>query len=624
MKRVFSIVTIVAFAVNVPLLAASVRDTMRLKEVQVVETGKTNVALLPLATTTISRTEIDKSTETSLLPVLVNKVPGLFVTERGFIGYGVSGDAAGQVNMRGVGQGNKVLFMIDGQPQWAGIFGHSLPDTYVANGVERVEVVRGPSSLLYGSNAMGGSVNIVTRKPAEDGVSGRAHAMWGYYYTQKYGLDVGFKEGKWSGVVAATYDRSNGSRANSDFWLSNQFARLEYAPSSQWAVGANVNMAQSRAENPGAVDQPLIDMWTRIFRGTASFYVKNNYENSRGGIQAYYNWGRHKIDDGYSALGGSPRDYLFRSTDYNWGVTAYQTVKPWKGNDLSLGVDFKQWGGHSWNEMKNGAPDEEIIDRHEDEMAAYLMMQQSFLYDVVSVNAGIRWEHGSQYGNEWIPQAGFILKPFLGNSVKFSFGKGFRSPNLRELYLYAAANPDLKPEYMYNYEVELRQKLMNSKLDMGLTMFFIDGRDMIQTVMVSGRPHNMNTGSFINKGIEFDAAYAIDSRWRADMNYSYLHTSKPILAAPRHKLNGELSYSPGNFSFSLESQSVWGLYTTTGGSATKENYSLLNFRGAYTIKQDFPATLFVKVDNITDKRYEINAGFPMPGITVMGGIDVRF
>ena len=134
-------------------------DTVTLPDVVAAAPAKTNVTLLPLNTNIVTEEVIDKSAETSLLPILVNKVPGLFVTERGFAGYGASGGSAGTVNIRGVGQGNKVLFLVDGQPQWAGVFGHAMPDTYVTNGVERVEIVKGPSSLIYGSNAMGGSVN---------------------------------------------------------------------------------------------------------------------------------------------------------------------------------------------------------------------------------------------------------------------------------------------------------------------------------------------------------------------------------------------------------------------------------------------------------------------------------
>ena len=111
----------------------------------------------------------------------------MFVTQRGLAGYGVSGGAAGTVNIRGVGSGNKVLFLIDGQPQWVGVFGHSLPDTYVTNDVQRVEVVSGPSSLLYGSGAMGGSVNLITRRPDREGFYGSLRAMGGSYGSQKYG-----------------------------------------------------------------------------------------------------------------------------------------------------------------------------------------------------------------------------------------------------------------------------------------------------------------------------------------------------------------------------------------------------------------------------------------------------
>ena len=145
------------------------RDTVALRGITVTAPYKTDVLLTPLDVTVVSREEIDRSTESSLLPVLMHKVPGMFVSERGFAGYGVSGGAAGTVNIRGVGGGNKVLFMVDGQPVWAGLFGHALPDTYVANGVESVEVVKGPSSLLYGSSAMGGSVNIKTRRQHTEG-----------------------------------------------------------------------------------------------------------------------------------------------------------------------------------------------------------------------------------------------------------------------------------------------------------------------------------------------------------------------------------------------------------------------------------------------------------------------
>ena len=161
-------------------------DTVSLKDVVVSAPYKTTVELTPLTVTTVTASTIEKSGESSLLPVLQNQVPGLFVSERGFAGYGVSGGAAGSVSIRGVGQGNKVLFMIDGQPQWAGVFGHALSDTYVANGVERVEIVRGPSSLLYGSNAMGGSVNIITRRAVADGINGRGQAMFGSFNTQKF------------------------------------------------------------------------------------------------------------------------------------------------------------------------------------------------------------------------------------------------------------------------------------------------------------------------------------------------------------------------------------------------------------------------------------------------------
>lgn len=603
------------------LAVEAYRDTVSLNEFTVTAPYKTDVKLTPLDVTVVDAAEIRNSTESSLLPVLMHKVPGMFVSERGFAGYGVSGGAAGTVNIRGVGGGNKVLFMIDGQPVWAGLFGHSLPDTYVANGVESVEVVKGPSSLLYGSGAMGGSVNIITKRQHADGMSGYARAMFGSFSTQKFNLSTGYKKDKFSMTVAGQLDRSDGNREGSEFWLANEYLHAQYAASSNWSFGGNVDMTQTKANNPGTIQSPLLSMWTKVTRGTASVSANNTYESFHGGAQAFISWGSHKVDDGH-APGSAPRDYLFHSHDYNMGFTIFETFNPWQGNDLSAGVDFLHWGGKSWNELKDDGKKAAEFKEHENEVAGYVMMQQAFFGDRLSVNGGVRLQHGSQYGNVWVPQAGVIYRPAEMSHIKFSFSKGFRAPNLRELYMYAPKNPDLKPEYLLNYELSYRQGFFNGALTVGAALYLIDGKDMIQVMQVDGRPKNMNVGEFLNKGFELEAAYAISDNWRVEANYAYLHTDNNVIYAPKNKLDAELTWMPGDFRFTLEESSVWSLQT--GNPTAKEDYTLVNFRAAYTWGQHVPVTFFVKADNLLDRHYEIVYGCPMPGFTIMGGAEFRF
>ena len=599
------------------------RDTMNLNEVVVTAPLKTDPELIPLNVTQISSTQIEQSGESSLLPVLTAKVAGLFVTERGFAGYGVSGGSAGTVNIRGVGQGNKVLFMIDGQPQWAGVFGHSVADTYVANGIERIEVVKGPSSLLYGSNAMGGSINLITHTQREDGLTGRARAMFGSFSTQKFALSSGYKKGKFSATLSGQLDRSNGNRAGSAFWLANEFAQLKYAASRHWNLAGMLDMTQTHADNPGTLQDPLENMWTDVVRGTGGLYIKNNYEKCDGGIQGYINWGRNNVDDG-NTPGTTPKDYIFHSTDYNMGVTAYESLYLWQANTLSAGIDFQHWGGHVWNTNKEDESIRTSEARHNvNEIAGYVMMQQGFFHDILNINGGVRLQHGSTYGNEWVPQAGFIVRPTGTAQIKGSFSKGFRAPNIRELYLYPPANPDLKPEYMLNYELSYRQHFLDYRLMLGAAIFYIDGRNMIQTVREDGRPRNVNTGKFRNKGFEVEAAYSILSNLQASASWSYLHTDSDNLYSPKNKLNAEVTYSPGDFSFTLEEMSIWSMQNGNP-DGSKESYSLLNLRAAYTLKGKAPVTLSVKIDNITDKHYQIIYGCPMPGTTLMGGVEFKF
>ncbi len=586
---------------------------------------------VPLSISVIDREEIEASSESALLPVLSQRVPGLFVTQKGITGFGVNDGSAGTVNIRGVGQGNKVLMLFDGQPQWAGIFGHALPDTYVASDVERVEVIRGPGSLMYGSNAMGGVVNIITRHHKQEGRRTQARIMYGSYNTQKYMVNNGYNIGNFSSFISLNHDRTDGHRPNSKFHITNGFANLGYKISEHYRVTGDLSLAKFKTQNPGEIDAPVLDYLVDVLRGTTSFALENHHEKTSGALRVFYNWGNHEVNDGYKP-GGTPRTYLFRSDDHNTGVLLYQSFRLVEGNTFTAGIDYKNWGGHAWNDSINGKKGE-LIDKSVNEVAGYVIMQQD-LFDMLSINAGVRYEHNSVFGGEWVPQAGLTVRPFEGNVIRASFSKGFRSPNIREMYMWGAANDELKPENMLNYEVAVGQSFLDGRLYGEVTAFFINGKNMIESVsVVPGQTYpmkNRNVGTFTNKGIELEGRYQILRNLSMDMNYSYLHTSKALLAAPAHKLNVGATYSPGRFTFNANVQSVYDLYVRLENPANKisevkENYTVLNARAAYRFgSRDKGLNLFVKGENLTATRYTINYGFPMPKAVFMGGIDVTF
>lgn len=626
-KSVFLFWFLTAVTFGFSARAESIDSLIPLKTVVVtankIQVNRNNV---PLSISVIGREEIESSSESALLPVLSQRVPGLFVTQRGITGFGVSSGAAGTVNIRGVGQGNKVLMLFDGQPQWAGVFGHALPDTYVASDIERVEVIRGPGSLLYGSNAMGGVVNIITRHHTREGRRTQARIMYGSYNTQKYMVNNGYNIGNFSSFISINHDRTDGHRPNSQFHITNGFANLGYKITDHYKATADLSLAKYKTHNPGTIEAPMLDNVMDILRGTTSFALENNYEKSSGALRVFYNWGNHEINDGYTA-GQQPRSYLFRSDDHNTGILLYQSFRLFQGNSFTAGIDYKNWGGHAWNDSINGKQGE-IVNKTVNEIAGYVIMQQD-LAEMVSLNAGVRYEHSSAYGNQWVPQAGFALRPFEGTTLKGSFSKGFRSPTLRELYIsyppYSLANPDLKPENMLNYELSLGQYLLDNRLYAEVTAFYIDGKNMIS---VSNRKLT-NIGRFYNKGIEAEARYQVVKNLALQANYSYLYTNKPIQAAPKHKFFADLMYAPRRFTFNVNVQSVFDLYTNVNNNNAaqnkKENYTLLNARAAYRFgASDKGINLFVKGENLTATRYSINDGYPMPKAIVMGGIDITF
>ena len=211
-------------------LSEEIQDTTQMGEVVVTGTrNATDARYLPLTVTSISNEKLNENFRSSVLPTVMEQTPGLFTTSRGVLGYGVSTGAAGSLKIRGVGSGAQLLVLIDGQPQYAGLMGHPIPDAYQTMMAEKVEVLRGPASLLYGSNAMGGVLNIITRQMNEDGCKTNIRLQGGSYGTVQADGVNRFRMGKFHSVVGAQYQRTSGHRDNSEFEQFGGYAKLGYA-----------------------------------------------------------------------------------------------------------------------------------------------------------------------------------------------------------------------------------------------------------------------------------------------------------------------------------------------------------------------------------------------------------
>lgn len=597
----------------------SLQQTQRTLSIdEVVVTGSriaTDRRLLPMTISVVEREHIEQDNRPSLLPTLVEQVPGLFITSRGVMGYGVASGAAGGISVRGVGGSptTGVMVLIDGHPQYMGLMGHPIADAYQSMIADRVEVVRGPASVLYGSNAMGGVINIITRKSKEPGSHTDIRLGYGSYNTLDAEAANRTHAGRFSSTVTASYSRSDGHRANMDYEQAGGYARLAYDLGREWEITGEVNLTHFNASNPGSISSPIIDNDSRITRGTSSIALRN----SRGAVSAFYNWGVHRINDGYSA-GDSPLDYRFRSQDAIAGAMLYQSFTLLKGNRTMVGADYRHFGGKALNRYLDGSADKIIADKEMDNVAAYIDLQQQ-LTPWLTLDAGVRMDYNSHIGTEWVPQGGLAVQLPRNMQLKAMVSKGFRFPTIREMYMFPPQNPDLKAERMWNYEISLRQQV--GRMAYGVSLFYIDGENMIRTLPVDGRMMNVNTGRIENFGTEIEATWSVSSHLSLSANYSYLHMKYPVVAAPEHKLYAGVRYAVGRWALATDVQLLRGLITQTS-PLTEENVLLWNCDLGFTLARQ--CRLYLRAENILAQRYEINAGYPMPRATLHGGVKLSF
>ena len=526
------------------MCGAERRDSTTLLN-EVVVTGSNSAVpenLLPYTVSIIDNRQLEATGQTQVLSAISGMVPSLFVSQRSVFGFGVSNGGAGHIKLRGVGgdRASAVLMMVDGQPQFAGIYSHHIADFYDKEYVDRIEVLRGPGSVLYGSNAMAGAINVITKNAKKDGVATTFQSQYGSYNTWLSSITNTVRYGRFSSLVSLSYDRTDGTVDNFGFSQADGYAKVGYDFSDRWKGSLDYTLMNFRGDDPiypTLADPESTDIYHQnITRGEAGMTISNSYGSTSGAARIYYNYGNHFVDD--------PRH--FHSKDDRFGVLLYQNFTPWKNAGATVGFDFDLYsgaipvsGGTSHTEGSLST----ISRKRITEYSPYVTLSQTLAGDIVSLSAGVRMANSDRFDTQWIPQFGFSLNPGREWTVKGNLAMGYRNPSFRELYLYRMANPDLEPEKMMNYEISAGKKF-SRYFSLDLTAYYSKGDNMIQTVDMK----NQNTGRFINKGIEVSArSHPVDNLWLT-ATYSYLHTSLGnLVGAPKNQYFLGVEWNPWKF-----------------------------------------------------------------------------
>jgi len=548
---------------------------------------------VPVSISTIGSQTLQMTNAPTVPFVLTNEVPSLFVTQRSNSGFGIGTGSAGTISMRGIsGSPNTgVLVLIDGRPDYMGIFGHPLPDAYSVDNVEAIEIIRGPASYLYGTNALGGAINIITKKLHEDGFKTKLSASLGSFNTQQYKLQHGWKNSNFDYFVTGKHYNTDGHRPYTSYRSQSSSAKFGYIINGNFQIAASGNVTEFKTFNPGTVTSPLINNWAEATRGGFNIDIDNTFEEISGALKIHGNFGEHKIFDGWL------------STDKVIGLMIYQNIKLSAGNISTVGFDYKTYGGKAENTISRKDFGRHFIT----EYAPYVHTQQ-FIYDFVAT-AALRLENNSIFGSEIVPHFGLNYKIDESANIRGVVSKGFRSPTIREVYLFPAPTLTLKPERVWNYEVGFSKRFFHL-LYADITVYQNEGSNLIRTEGVFPNLKLTNSGKFKHRGVEVELKSRITETLFLSANYSYLDPQNETFASPGNKLGAQVNYSMNDLSLNINGTYVSQLYGKDLRQQKLGDFIFVNSMVAYRLTGYLSASL--AVENLLNKSYQLIYGYPMP------------
>ncbi len=552
-----------------------------------------------------SALEIDRSGARTVLDAVDKLVPGAFVTRRGVMGYGIATNGTGGVSIRGVGgqPNTDILVVVDGRPDFMGLMGHPLPDFYSLSNAESVSVTQGPASVLYGSNAMGGVVEIKPARPRE-GRETRLSASVGSYLTGQHRLSHGASLGNGFYSLHAGVDHTGGDRDSSAYRGQDAAASFGYTLSPAWQASVQGRYGHFHVEDPGPVHAPLANSYARVGRGGVSIHLDNTGSRAWGYARFYSSHGRHIITDG------------FRSVDNTTGGRILQSFYVTPALTLDAGADVVVNGGRARNIHVN-----RDYGQHHMSTAAGITRLLWAPRERMRFNAGFRYDHNSVHGAVTVPEFGASYGFSEDYSVGVAVARGFRNPTIRELYLFPAPNPSLEPQYIWNYQVSLQARPA-PQIQAVLTAYYAHLENLIVT---TGRFPNLrlqNSGAALNRGWEGTVRWRPARRIHFNSGYAYLRSTNLAPYIPQQKWNSSMDLDAGGVFFHFGTSVVGRRWADAARARQLGGYTVGTAKCTVPLRGNL--NVFVMVDNLFDHRYEVLSGYPMPGINTIGGMSLRF
>lgn len=549
--------------------------------------------------------EIERSGARTVFDAVETLVPGAFVTRRGVMGYGIATNGTGMVSLRGVGgQPNTgVLVVIDGRPDFQGLMGHPLPDFYSLSDAESISVTEGPASVLYGSNAMGGVIEIHPARPRE-GIQTRLSSSAGSYWTGLHRFSHGARLGRSFYSLAGGAAHTRGERPSAAFRSQDASAAFGRDLSQNWKASLQGRYGHFHVEDPGPVQAPLANTYARVGRGGFSLNLDNSHARTWGYARLHSAHGRHIITDG------------FRSVDSATGVRLHQSFALRSDLVADAGADIAQFGGRARN-IKSAID----YGRHELNSAAGFTRLQWTAGPRTLLNAGLRYDRHSLSGAVAVPEFNASRSLSENYTVAVAVARGFRNPTIRELYLFPAPNPLLKPESLWNYQASLHAR-PRSTVAASATAYYADVSNMIVTL---GRFPNLrleNAGRALHRGLEGVARWTPRPGLRWSAGYAWLRSTNLPPLVPRHKWNYSVDWDAGRLFLHLGGMSVGRRWADSSRVRQLGPYTLAMLKCSVPLSRGWSAQL--TLDNLLSRRYEVLPGYPMPGINALAGLSVQF